>query len=111
VRRFEGGEEIGALQLDAMRRAIEAAGAILIASGQDLGGRAIEAGVALARREDLPEETRERLSSGEWGRRKRPAKPAGPEDVGTAQRGEPVEAPDAEAVGPGERGPAAPDAV
>lgn len=74
VRRFEGGEEIGALQREAMRRAIEAAGAILIASGQDLGGKAIEAGVALARREDLPEETRERLSSGEWGRRKRSSK-------------------------------------
>ncbi len=72
VRRFEGGEEIGALQRDAMRRAIEEAGAILLASGQDVDGRAIEAGVALRRRGDLPEATRERLSNGEWGRRKRP---------------------------------------
>ncbi len=97
VRRFEGGEEVGALQREAMRRAVEEAGAILLASGQDLGGRAIEAGVALARREDLPRETQERLSSGDWGRRKRPAK-----------AGEPVKSPEA---GPDERGPEASDAV
>jgi transcriptional regulator with XRE-family HTH domain len=100
VRRFEGGEEVGALQREAMRRAVEEAGAILLASGQDLGGRAIEAGVALVRREDLPRETRERLSSGDWGRRKRPAK-----------AGEPADAPEAGMAGPDERGPEAPDAV
>lgn len=74
VRRFESGEEVGALQLDAMRRAIEEAGAILLAGGQAVGGRAIGVGVALRMREDLPETTRRRLSSGDWGRRKRGAK-------------------------------------
>lgn len=74
VRRFEGGEEIGALQREAIRRAIEDAGAILLAAGQDVGGRAIDAGVALRTRDDLPEATRDRISGGEWGRRKRPTK-------------------------------------
>ena len=74
VRRFESGEEVGALQLDAMRRAIEDAGAILLAAGQAVGGRAIDAGVALRIRDELPKATRERLSSGDWGRRKRSAK-------------------------------------
>ncbi len=98
VRRFEGGEEIGALQREAMRRAVEEAGAILLASGQDLGGRAIEAGVALVRREDLPQETRERLSSGDWGRRRRPTK-----------AGEAVDAPQAETAGSGDPAPETPE--
>jgi len=84
VRRFEGGEEIGALQREAMRRAVEDAGAILLASGQNVDGRAIEAGVALRRREELPADTRDRLSSGDWGRRKRSPKIGASAAVGGA---------------------------
>lgn len=93
VRRFEGGEEIGALQRDAMRRAIEEAGAILLAAGQDVGGRVIDAGVALRRRSELPEETRRRLSDADWGRRKRQPDATGDQrlnETGAAEPGSPA---------------------
>ena len=77
VRRFEGGEPVGATQVDSMRRAVEAAGAILIAAGGAVDGDAVEAGVALRRREDLPEETKGRIARDDFGRRKAGAKPEG----------------------------------
>ena len=65
IRRFEGGQEIGPLHLDALRRAIEDAGAILISGGVSGGlpreGRREGVGVVLRIEADLPEETRKRL--------------------------------------------------
>jgi transcriptional regulator with XRE-family HTH domain len=50
VRRYEGGAEIGALQLDAIGRALDAAGVVLIEDGSQLDGRTVGIGVALKKR-------------------------------------------------------------
>ena len=64
LRRFEGGQDIGPLHLDALRRAVEDAGAILLAGdpGSAGGGRGV--GVALRIESELPEATRARIAGG-----------------------------------------------
>jgi transcriptional regulator with XRE-family HTH domain len=47
LRRFEAGNEISPLHLDALKRAIEVAGIILIPEGAHVDGRAVGLGVAL----------------------------------------------------------------
>lgn len=46
IRRFENGAEIGEPLLDALQRALEAAGAIFISAGASLGVTSIGEGVA-----------------------------------------------------------------
>ncbi len=77
VRRFEGGEAVGQSQVQSMRRAVEKAGAILISADGPVDGGAMEAGVGLCRREDLPEDTKARIARDDFGRRKAGAKPEG----------------------------------
>lgn len=47
IRRFEQGAEIGHLHLAALRRAVEAAGVIVLEDGSDVRGERISMGVAL----------------------------------------------------------------
>lgn len=63
IRRFEGGRDIGHLHVDALRRAVVEAGAVLVDGGTEmaLGGMT---GVLLRPEGQLPEETRARIAAG-----------------------------------------------
>ncbi|MDX7951447.1 helix-turn-helix transcriptional regulator [Lichenihabitans sp. Uapishka_5] len=61
LRRYEGGHEISALRLKALREAIERAGAVLISGEVGDIVAATGIGVALLPRDQLPEVTRKRL--------------------------------------------------
>ena len=61
LRRYEGGQGISPLRLKALREAIEAAGAVLIAEAAGGPAAATGAGVVLLPPNRLPDETRERI--------------------------------------------------
>lgn len=63
IRRFEGGKGIGPLHLDALRRAVEEAGAVLIHGDGDVDGTPRGLGVALRARGELPEATLTRIEA------------------------------------------------
>lgn len=50
VRRFEAGKSIGYLHADALRRAVEDAGVMIVPMGTEIGGRTAVGGVVLIRR-------------------------------------------------------------
>ena len=87
IRRFEGGQDVGELYLDAMRRAVEQAGAILI-NDLPIDGAKADVGVAILRAEELPEETRSRLR----GAAEKMALAATPDAKAPARRGRPPKA-------------------
>lgn len=62
VRRYESGHNIDAPTLDALRRALEGAGALLIDGGTSVGGATVGIGVALFADAELPETTRRRIA-------------------------------------------------
>lgn len=62
LRRYEGGQEISALRMKALREAIEAAGAVLIAEVDGSGSKATGIGVKLLPSDRLPDETRNRIA-------------------------------------------------
>ncbi len=61
VRRFEGGKGIGRLHLDALRKAVEEAGAILLDADDGPNGTSRGLGVRLLALDDLPGPTRSRI--------------------------------------------------